>query len=111
KVIEDVAQHRTEYEGRSLAEQHFVRAERIRALIAVPVLGLHSRVNRGILYLDYRSTQNFTQQEIQFAQSLAHLAAVAIRNWRRTQGLYQEAEVREKELQELGKVLKGALAY
>jgi GAF domain-containing protein/DNA-binding response OmpR family regulator len=110
-VIKDISQDQKEFAGKKLTERKFIIEERIKALIAVPIIGHVSHQPRGVLFVDFRSVQNFAEWEIHLAESLAHLAAVAIRNWREARGLIQSAEEREKELESLGKVLQEALRY
>ncbi len=107
-AISDVLQHAIQYDGCTLAEHTFIKAERIRALISAPICGLRTGLARGILYLDYRSVQDFTDHDVQLAASFAQLAAVAIRNWRDTQGL---RKAHEDEFHALSEVLTAALAY
>ncbi|MFN8488959.1 MAG: GAF domain-containing protein [Caldilineaceae bacterium] len=110
-VIPNVAQHATFYNGAPLVEHQFIVEEAIMALIAVPVYDLRTKRRSGILYLNSRSVRAFTEQDCQLAESLAQLAAVAIRNWQDAQGLRDEKMAREEELELLDQVLRAALTY
>ena len=110
-VIPNVAQHTVLYNGAPLMEHQFIIEEEIKALIAVPIYDLRTKKRSGILYLNSRAVRDFTEQDCQLAESLAQLAAVAIRNWQDAQGLRDEKIAREEELELLDQVLRAALTY
>ncbi|NJN83434.1 MAG: GAF domain-containing protein [Caldilineaceae bacterium] len=105
EMIPNVAQSNLVYHGKQLKQHPYLQSEGIRAVISVHIHHPVHRTKLGVLYLDYRTPQNFTKQHERAAQKLADLAAVFI-----NQAYMRNAQdAREKELQRLGEVLEGSL--
>lgn len=90
-------------ENKMVATHRFIQRERIRAFIGCPMRTMLERRPYGVFYLNYRTPQTFTMQDIRQIESLAGLAAVVISNYRSTQG------AQEQDLQVLSRVLGAAL--
>lgn len=116
-IVNDVATHPEQYGVERMNEHPSLLRERIRAVIGMPVRDVMTNELCGILYLNYRTPQNFTEQDTYQAKSFANLSAVAIRNHRSTQRIREglaaaerERQDREDELEILRGVLEQALA-
>jgi GAF domain-containing protein/CheY-like chemotaxis protein len=66
-----------------IAEHDFIKREHVRAMIGIAISDAQKDEPLGILYLDYRTPQNFSELDEHHAKSFASLAAVAIANERR----------------------------
>lgn len=79
-VVPDVARSDLSFAGRKLSEHAFLQPEReaIQALIAVPLRAAATSEPLGVLYLDYRSRQEFDQHDIALAEHLAAIGADAL---------------------------------
>jgi GAF domain-containing protein len=115
--VPDVACDTTRYDGRRLVDHPLLRREDVRAFIGSPVRDAHTGEALGVLYLNYRTPQQFTEQDVRQAESFASLAAVAIRNaWsaQLVRNNLRDAEAAgragERELESLRRVLTEALA-
>jgi GAF domain-containing protein/ActR/RegA family two-component response regulator len=83
-VVTDIEEENIINSQLNLSEHHFIRAEDVRALVGVSInFGLNQNP-LGVLYLDYRHPQSFSDREIQQAASFASLAGIAITNGRPT---------------------------
>jgi GAF domain-containing protein/ActR/RegA family two-component response regulator len=81
-VVPDIEEENIINSQLNLSEHHFIKAEDVRALIGVSInFGLNQNP-LGVLYLDYRQPQSFSDREIQQAVSFASLAGIAITNGR-----------------------------
>jgi signal transduction histidine kinase len=66
-----------------VAEHEFIKRERVKAIIGIKIMDAQKDEPLGILYLDYRRPQDFSELDVHHAKSFASLAAVAIANDRR----------------------------
>jgi len=60
-----------------------VQQEGVKAIIGIAIRDVQTKKAVGILYLDYRTAQDFTELEIHHARSFASLVAFAISNTRK----------------------------
>jgi GAF domain-containing protein len=81
-VINDLSKSKMKIVKRMKAT-HFIRVEKVQALIGIAIKDPFTQQTLGLLYLDYRRARAFTELEIHHARSFASLAAVAISNARR----------------------------
>jgi len=105
-VINDVETDQTTIDGQLLRDHHFIKREKIKAFIAIPVVDMLTAEPLGIMFLDWRKTQNFSPEEVQRAVAFANLASIAIRNMR----LAEQGLASQRELNILQSVLKSALS-
>lgn len=86
-------------DGQHRADSPFLQREGICAFIAVPIHDVTTDAISGILYLNYRTPQSFSRDDVRRAVSFASLAGAAIRSGR----------ARERELEIIRGVLETAL--
>ena len=79
-IVEDIDSSDPGIRKLKLSEHHFIKTEKVKALIGIAVMDPYSKDVIGILYLDYRKPREFSKSDIHHAKSLASLAAVAISN-------------------------------
>ncbi|MCG8346770.1 MAG: GAF domain-containing protein [Chloroflexales bacterium] len=115
-VISDTAIPQVWFDHKPLSEHTFLKRERIQALVGVPVRDVVTNEFTGVLYLNYRTAQEFTEQDVYHAEAFANLASVAIRTGRYGQEVQRSLDVaetqrqaRQRELEILGQVLQKAL--
>jgi len=97
-VVPDVVKSELSFGGRPLAEHDFVEREQIGAFIGAPMRSATGEP-LGVIYLDYRFPQQFTQQDIARAEQIASIGANAIsyvRTIERETHGRAEAETREQ---------------
>jgi GAF domain-containing protein/DNA-binding response OmpR family regulator len=66
-----------------ISEHEFIKREQVKAMLGIAITDAQEEEPLGILYLDYRTPQDFSELEEHHAKSFASLAAVAISNARR----------------------------
>lgn len=66
----------------NISDHHFIKSEGVKALIGAAIHSKEDEKPIGLLYLDYRQPQKFSNLEQQQALSFASLAGVAISNSR-----------------------------
>lgn len=104
-IVNDITADEHMIDGNLLKEHPFIERERIKAFIGVPVLDQLTYQPLGVLYLDYRKAQRFTQEDVQRAETFANLAGIAVR-MARSSAINVAGQ---RELNILQTVLKGAL--
>jgi GAF domain-containing protein len=116
-VIPDTALPQEWFNQKPLSEHSFLKRERIQAIVGVPVCDIITSQPIGVLYLNYRTAQEFTEQDVYHAEAFANLASVAIRTGRYGQRIQtnlavatSQSQARRRELELLGNVLHEALA-
>jgi GAF domain-containing protein len=77
-----------------ISEHHFIKSEGVVALIGAVIHSQDDEEPLGLLYLDYREPQEFSDLEKQQALSFASLAGVAISNARRMDELQQRRQLK-----------------
>ncbi|HKZ00038.1 MAG TPA: GAF domain-containing protein [Rhabdochlamydiaceae bacterium] len=82
-VIPDVDNKDIVIGGIHIAEHDFIKREHVKAMIGIAITDAQKDEPLGILYLDYRTPQDFSESDEHHAKSFASLAAVAISNARR----------------------------
>ncbi len=94
----------------------FIAVENIQAFIATPIYETSTQQLSGIIYINFRTTRQFSAHDRHQAESFARMAAIAILTSRAGQSMQQrlkQAEqsitVRQRELDELHNVLLKAL--
>lgn len=93
------------YKKQSEGENLFLIREQIQAFIAVPIRDGTSNASTGLLYLNFRARQRFTEHDVQRAHSFAKLVSAAIR----TSLAGQRSRAHARELNILRSVLQTAL--
>ncbi|MEM7532213.1 MAG: GAF domain-containing protein [Chloroflexota bacterium] len=79
-AINDIHQHTGSYGGVALRKHPLFRAQDIRAFIGAPIRGvLNPDKILGILFINYRTPQNFNVQQIRLVRNFAQMAAVTLR--------------------------------
>jgi GAF domain-containing protein len=114
-IIEDTSQE-IWMDGRPLVEHSFFKREKIQAFIGTPIQDAKTGAVMGVLYLNYRRTQTFSERDKERVRSFASLAGAAIGSSRvgeeRLKALgvaEKESAVRGQELEALRQVLETAL--
>lgn len=74
-VVSDVPQSDLYFGGRRLAEHDFLEREKIKALIGVPMREAATGEPLGVIFLDYRSIQTFTEQDLARAEHIGNIGA------------------------------------
>lgn len=100
-VIEDVQIYDKPIYGIRLANHPFIQREGFRSFIGLPLTDLETAVNLGIMYLDFHQAQKFTEEDLEIADTLAGLAANAIRTWHVEQQIRREPEEARRREQEI----------
>jgi signal transduction histidine kinase len=77
-----------------ILDHHFIKSEGVVALIGAVVRSQNDEKPLGLLYLDYRQPQAFSDLQKQQALSFASLAGVAISNARRMDELNQRRQLK-----------------
>lgn len=115
-AVNDVSGYQQMLDDQPLADQLFVQREQIRAFIGTAIYDVTTGEPSGVLYLNYRNPQTFTQQDLYQAEAFAKLTAVAIHNGRAGQQVRSrlvaaetQSQARGRELEILGHVLEEAL--
>jgi GAF domain-containing protein/DNA-binding NarL/FixJ family response regulator len=116
-IIPDIQRDHAEYDGQRLVDHPFHRGERFRASMGLPLRDRRTGEPLGVIYINHRTPQKYSEQDVHQAESFASLAALAIRNTWAAQranqnmaALEAERRDREKELNILRRVLTEALA-
>jgi len=97
--------------GVRAVDHDFIQNAGIRALIAVPIRGPVTHKLRGILFINFRTPRNFTEQEKQLAELFARLGNLAIRQAHEFTNLRSDKQAKEEEIQLLSGMLQKALVY
>ena len=98
--VEDV--QRASLPGRiNLVSHHFVASEHIRALIGLPIYGVQTPGRQtmerlGIMYIDFRYTQHFSDDDKRQAEAFASLAAAAILQAHQAAALQDEIRIAQR---------------
>jgi GAF domain-containing protein len=82
-IIHDIEKTDIVIENVHISEHEFIKRERVKAVIGIAIHDTQKDEPLGILYLDYRTPQHFSDLDIHHARSFASLAAIAISNARR----------------------------
>ncbi len=82
-VIRDVDHKFARIGRRKISSSQFIRQEGVKAVIGIAIRDVQTGKALGILYLDYRTPQDFAEIEIHHAKSFASLAAYAIASTRK----------------------------
>jgi GAF domain-containing protein len=82
-VVPDVDNKDVVIGGIQISKHAFIKRERVKAILGIAITDAQKEEPLGILYLDYRKPQNFSELDVHHAKSFASLAAVAIANDRR----------------------------
>lgn len=94
-VVDDIEDRKNPINRQlKISEHHFIKSEGVKALIGAVVRSRDDEEPLGLLYLDYREPQAFTDLEKQQALSFASLAGVAISNARRMDELQQRRQLK-----------------
>ncbi len=116
-AVPDVRTSNVAFGGRRLEEHTFLKREQIRALIGTPMRQTATGESLGVIYLDYRAPQTFTELDLARAEHLAAIGAKIISYHRETERQklgVAEAERSEQQLrrdmQILNKIQRLALA-
>jgi GAF domain-containing protein/response regulator of citrate/malate metabolism len=78
-VVPDIRRNDLTFDGGPLSNHPFLTREKIQAFIGVPVHESTTGKRLGVLYLDYRSPQHFSEPDVALAEDLAQAIAVVIR--------------------------------
>jgi transcriptional regulator with GAF, ATPase, and Fis domain len=82
-VIRDIEDRKNSVNRQlNISDHHFIKSEGVKALIGAAIHSKDDEKPLGLLYLDYRQSQKFSNVEQQQALSFASLAGVAISNSR-----------------------------
>ena len=115
-VVEDISRENSARSTGGLARHPFIQREGIHALIGTPIRGIEKGEELGVLYLNYRSPQSFTTQDVIQAESFANLVSIAILNARQAEEARQNlsealtrGQASQRELIILRRVLTAAL--
>ncbi len=116
-VVGDVGRTENSPNVEKLSQHKFIQRNGIHALIGTPIRSVEREEMLGILFLNYRTAQTFTQQEIMQAESFANLAALAILNARHAEKVSRSlrealsrGETSQRELELIQRVLADSLA-
>ena len=82
-VVPDVDNRDVVMGDAHISEHEFINREQVKAMIGIAITDAQEEEPLGILYLDYRTPQDFSELDEHHAKSFASLAAVAISNARR----------------------------
>lgn len=77
-AINDVARSDLVFSGARLSQQRYVVREKIAAFIGTPIRVEAIATSLGVLYLDYRQLQNFSEADVWQAEQLARVAGTLI---------------------------------
>ncbi len=105
-VVPDVARSLLSFGGRRLAEHEFLRREDVKALIAAPIRHAVTSEPLGVIYLDYRSPQRFTVQDVALAEHLAAIGATAVSYRREMKRESLDRVVAERNEQQLLRIMQ-----
>jgi GAF domain-containing protein len=97
------------FDQKRQSDQTFFHRENVHAFLAAPIRDVADESFSGILYLNFRTPQTFSEQDKRLAESFASMAGAAIHTSRLEDGVRESRDARTRELEILRDVLKTAL--